>query len=116
MLASFRRHLDSWVARAFFLLLVATFVLWGIGSALPTLFGSSTTVANVGGQKIELPAMQAAYQRALTQVTRALGTQVQPTPAMRQGVAAQALEQLITQTALSEAADRMGLGVSKAAL
>ena len=31
MLAMFRRHLNSWVARLFFLLLVGTFVLWGVG-------------------------------------------------------------------------------------
>ena len=34
MLAVFRRHLNSWVARAFFMLLVGTFVIGGVHTLL----------------------------------------------------------------------------------
>ena len=59
MLASFRRHLGSWVARLFFLLLVATFVLWGVGDVIRNL-GNDSAVATVAGRSIEMPQVQEA--------------------------------------------------------
>lgn len=115
MLASFRRHLNSWVAKAFFMLLIATFVLWGVGDVIRNV-GNDASVATVGGQKIELPEMQEAYRRQLAQVTRMFGGKVDPTPEMRRGIAAQALEQLITRTAVNEGVDSLGVAVPDAAL
>ncbi len=115
MLASFRRHLNSWVAKAFFMVLVATFVLWGVGDVIRNV-GSDLSVASVGGTKIEMPEMQEAYRRQLDQVTRMFGGKVDPTPDMRRGIAAQALEQLITRTAVNEAVRGFGIAVPDAAL
>jgi peptidyl-prolyl cis-trans isomerase D len=115
MLATFRRHLNSWVARLFFLLLVATFVLWGVGDVIRNA-GTDGSLAVVDGHKIELPEAQEAYRRQLAQVTQMFGGKVDPTPEMKQGIAGQALEQVITQAALNVAATNMGLGVSENAL
>ncbi len=116
MLALFRSHLNSWVARLFFMMLIGTFVLWGVGDVIRNMAGDDGSVATVGGQKIQLPDVQQAYRRQLAQVTRMFGGKIEPTPQMRRGIAAQALEQLITQAALNLAVANMGLGVSDAAL
>jgi peptidyl-prolyl cis-trans isomerase D len=109
MLTTLRRHLNSWVAKIFFMLLVATFVLWGVGDVITNIGASDTSVATVGGQKIEPAAVQALYQRQLAQLTQTLGGTAEPTADMRKGVAAQALQQIITQTAMDQAVQKLGL-------
>jgi peptidyl-prolyl cis-trans isomerase D len=116
MLASFRRHLNSWVARTFFMLLVAMFVLWGVGDVIRNIGFEDTSVATVAGERIEMPEAQQAYQRQLQQVTRALGGKTEPSADMRKAIAAQAIDQLITQVALNAAVAGMGLAVPDAAL
>ena len=110
MLAVFRRNLNSWVARLFFIMLIGTFVLWGVGDVVRN-FASDSGVATVAGRKIEVPEVQDAYRRQLAQVTRMFGGRIEPTPQMRKGIAAQALEGIITQAALGDAVARLGLVV-----
>ena len=31
MISAFRRYLETWVVRAFFLIMVLAFILWGVG-------------------------------------------------------------------------------------
>ena len=116
MLALFRRHLNSWVARLFFILLIGTFVLWGVGDVFRTLGGDDGSIATVGGRKIPMAEAQEAYRRQLAQVTRMFGGKIEPTAQMRRGIAAQAIEQLVTQSALNAYVADMGLGVSDTAL
>jgi peptidyl-prolyl cis-trans isomerase D len=111
MLASVRRHLNSWVAKIFFFLLVAMFVVWGVGDVIRNIGFEDTSVATVAGQRLELPEVQQAYQRQLQQVTRLMGGKTEPTPEMRKVIAAQALDQLITQVALNSAVAGMGVAV-----
>ena len=108
MLAVFRRHLSSWVARLFFLLLIGTFVLWGVGDVIRNMGAGDGSVATVAGRKIGLPVVQEAYRRQLAQVTRMFGGKIDPTPQMRRGIAAQAIEQIVTQTALTRRGQRHG--------
>jgi len=115
MLASFRRHLNSWYARLFFLLLVGTFVLWGVGDVFRNL-GDNGSLGSVAGQKIDLAQVQLAYRQQLAQVAQMFGGKVDPTPQMKRGIAGQALEQVITQAALNAAVHGMGIGVSEDAL
>ncbi len=119
MLASLRNGLNSWVARLFFLFLVALFVAWGVGPQLLQVVGNmtnNTTVATVGGQGISLQELQQAYQRALSQAERAMGNKSSPPAALKQAVGQQALSNLIVQKALTEKADSLGLTVPEAVL
>ena len=117
MLAMFRRHLNSWVARLFFILLIGVFVLWGVSGAIRNLGQSTgTALALVDGQKIELPEALTAYRRQLARMTQLFGGKLDATPAMKQGIAGQALDGLITQAAVTAAVQHLGLGVSKDAL
>lgn len=115
MISMFRAFLNTWAAKVFFLLLIGVFVLWGVGDVF-TNRGTTTAVATVGSRRIELDEVGEVYRRQLAQVTRMLGGTVEPTADMKRGVAAQALERLITQVAVTVAVAEMGLVVPDAAL
>ncbi len=115
MLATFRRYLNTWPARLFFLILVASFGLWGVADVVRNL-GRDTSVASVAGRRIELPEVQEAYRRELAQVSKMLGDKLDPTPEIRRSVAAQAVQQVVTQTAMNAETAELGLVVPDAAL
>jgi peptidyl-prolyl cis-trans isomerase D len=101
MIASFRRYLDTWVVRGFFLIMVLAFISWGVGDVV-RLVATQTWAAKVGGQTIEGPLLQSTYQRDLAQLARNLPAGQEPSPEMRTRVANDALQRLITQTALQQ--------------
>jgi peptidyl-prolyl cis-trans isomerase D len=115
MLALFRAFLSTWAARAFFVVLVAAFALWGIADVIRNV-GHDTALATVGGRPIEVPEFQDAFRRQLAQVTRMLGTRTEPTPEIRRTVAAQTLDRLIVQSAIAEEVQRLGIAVPDEAL
>ena len=106
MITAFRRYLETWVVRGFFLIMVLSFISWGVGDVI-RLVGTSTWAAKVGGQTIEGAQLQEAYQREMAQVTRNLPAGQEPTQDMRSGVAREALQQLITQAALNQELQRL---------
>lgn len=111
MLSAIRKFLDTRYAKLFFVLLIIPFVLWGIAGVANNAGSSGTAIANVGSQSIEPPAFQQAYRQMLTQVTRQMGITADPTPAIKRGVAQQALERLIIQAAIADEVKRLGLVV-----
>jgi len=114
MLALLRGGLNTWPARLFFAFLVALFVAWGVGSDILRLITggfADTSAATVGNHKIEMPELQDAYRRQLAQAMRTFGGNTEPTPEIKRGVAEQALGRLITESALTQAAEAMGLTV-----
>lgn len=111
MIGAFRHFLNTWAARGFFLMLVGVFIVWGVGSDVIRMIAEDPAVATVGSRRIELPEATEAYRRQLAQVTRSLGTNITPTPEIRRAVAAQALQGLIVQAAMDNAANEMGLVV-----
>lgn len=115
MLTLFRRFLDTWVAKAFFIVLVASFGLWGVADVIRNL-GTDGSLAVVGSHKIELPEAQEAYRRQLAQVTKMFGTDIAPTPEIKRSVAAQAVDRLVTTAALDNKVDEMGVTVPDDAL
>jgi peptidyl-prolyl cis-trans isomerase D len=71
------------------------------------MIGTSTWVAKVGSQTIEGMQLQDSYQRDMAQVTRNLPPGQEPTQEMRDSVARDALQQLITQAALNQELQRL---------
>jgi peptidyl-prolyl cis-trans isomerase D len=108
MISAFRRYLETWWVRGFFLIMVLAFVSWGVGDVI-RLAGTSTWAAKVGGQTIEGQQLQEAYQREMAQVTRNLPPGQEPSPETRIGVAREALQRLITQTALQQELRQLGV-------
>lgn len=116
MITAFRSYLSTWVVRVFFLLLVLAFATWGIGDVVRMMGRGETWVAKVGDLTIEPPQAQEAYRRELQQVTRMLGEHAEPTPEIRQSVAAQSLDRLIAQGLLAQEAQRLRIVVPTEAL
>ncbi len=106
MISAFRRYLETWVVRGFFLIMVLAFISWGVGDVV-RMIGTSTWAAKVGGQTIEGDQLQQAYQRDMAQVTRNMPSGQEPTQAMRSDIAHQALDRLIAQAAMSQELQRL---------
>lgn len=115
MLSLFRRFLSTWAARAFFLVLIASFGLWGIADVVRNV-GQDGAIATVGSRKIEAPEFQEAMRTQLAQVSRMLGGKTEPTLAIRQAVAGQVLDRLVVQAAIQNEVARLGLVVPDEAL
>lgn len=115
MISAFRRYLESWVVRGFFLIMVAAFILWGVGDVV-RLIGTDTWVAKVGGETIELPQVQQAYQEQMAELTRRLPPGTEATAEMRRAVASAALQGLITQVAIAQEERALGVVVPDAAV
>src|SRR3984957_8894503 len=92
MLVWVRKLLENWVARGFFALLVAVFVFWGISNVV-SLVGSDTAIAHVDGKPVDVSLVQAAYQRALNQLSQS--GQGQPDLATRQQLASHWLSEVL---------------------
>ena len=115
MITAFRRYLDTWIVRGFFLVMVAAFVLWGVGDVWRSL-GTSTWVAKVNGEAIEIPTFQAEFQRAVAQAIQSLPQGQEPGPDLRRRVAAETLQRMISQTALSQNLHALGIQTPDSAL
>jgi peptidyl-prolyl cis-trans isomerase D len=110
MISAFRRSLDTWPVRGFFLIMVVSFVLWGVGDVI-RLVGTDSWVAKVGGQTIEVPEAQQAFQQQLTDVSRRLPQGTDVTPEMRREVASAAVQALIGQAVVTQEERRLGIVV-----
>ncbi len=115
MISAFRRSLETWYVRAFFLIMVLAFISWGVGDVI-RLIGTSTWVATVGGQTIESQQLQQAYEQQMAQLTRTLPAGQEATPQLRASGAREALQRLILQTALAEELARLGVVTPDAAV
>ncbi|BDG73307.1 peptidylprolyl isomerase [Roseomonas fluvialis] len=109
MLTALRRLAGTWVAKILFVLLILSFAVWGIEDVVRNL-GRDTAVARVGGEPIELAEAQANARREMARIARQLGNRFEPDDNIRRAVAAQALEQLISDRALRAEARRLGIG------
>jgi peptidyl-prolyl cis-trans isomerase D len=101
MISSMRRYTETWYVRAFFLIMVAAFVLWGVGDMLRVV-GTSTWVAKVGNTTIEGPQLETEYRRDLAAMSRNLPPGQEPSAEMRHEVGEQALQSLIGQAAMTQ--------------
>ena len=108
MLTAMRRLAGTWPARLLFILLLASFAMWGIEDVVRN-FGRDTAVARVGDERIELPEAQAAARREMARIARQLGNRFEPNDEIRRAVAASALERLIAQYSLRNEAHHLGL-------
>lgn len=111
MLVSVRKLLENWIARIFFALLVLVFVFWGISNVV-TMIGSSTAVAEVAGQPVDISVVQQAYQAALAQAQQS--GQGQPDVAAREQLAETALSGVLRERVLGLEEKRLGVTVPDA--
>ena len=110
MISWFRKLAQSWVSRVLFVLLILSFGIWGIEDVVRN-FWRETAVVRMEGTQIEVPEAQAAARRELQRIQRQLGPSFEPDQAIREAVAAQAMEGLIAARAQRLEARRLGLSV-----
>jgi peptidyl-prolyl cis-trans isomerase D len=115
MITAFRRYLDTWVVRGFFMVMVLSFVLWGVGDVV-RMVGTTTWVAKVGGTTIDGPAFQAEFQRAMAQANRDQPAGQEPTPEQRRKVGDDTLQRLIAQAAVGKELDSLRIVTPDAAV
>ena len=101
MISAFRRALDTWYVKAFFIVMVGTFVIWGIGGDVIKLIGTSSWVVKVAGQTIEAPAFQAEFQRALSAAAQQLPPGQEATADLRRRVGDTAVQRMVGEAAMS---------------
>lgn len=113
MLDAMRRGASSWVSKLLLGLLIISFGLfWGISDVFRG-FGSNT-VAEVGSTKIGATEFDQAYRRELDNLGRRRGRPIGRDEALRAGLPSQMISRMVTDATLSEAARRLGVGVSDA--
>ena len=115
MITSMRRYVETWYVRAFFLIMVASFVLWGVGDML-RMVSTSTWVAKVGDTTIEGPQFAAEYRRDLAVMTRNLPPGQEPSAQLRREVGEQALQSLMGQAAMTQELQKLRIVVPDSVL
>ncbi len=102
MITVFRRYLETWVVRGFFILMAVSLGAWGISADVARLLGASTWVAKIGDQTIEAQAFQVEFQRAMGLATRDLPAGQEATGALRKKIGEETLQRMVSQAALSQ--------------
>jgi peptidyl-prolyl cis-trans isomerase D len=108
MLSTIRKLLDNWLVRAFFMVLIAVFIFWGVSSVV-TDHSTSSAVATVGGHPIEADTIGKDYQQQINNYAQQHDG-ASPSQGERRLYAGNALGQAIDRTAL--ALDARSLGVT----
>jgi peptidyl-prolyl cis-trans isomerase D len=111
MLSAFRKLAGTWPARIFFVVLAASFASWGIADMVRNIAGSPSAVATVHGHDITPEAFRSEYQTAMRRYAEQIPDPSQLPPALKMQVARQTLERLVTQQALADEVQAMGLVV-----
>jgi peptidyl-prolyl cis-trans isomerase D len=111
MLSSFRRFAGTWPARILFLVLVAAFGSWGIADVVRNLGAGSGAVATVQGHDITPEDFMQDYDTTLRRYAQQLPDPAQIPAQLKQRIAMQTLDKLVTQQALADQVARLGLAV-----
>jgi peptidyl-prolyl cis-trans isomerase D len=111
MLQAIRSKAGSFVVKLFFVLLILTFGVWGIGDIFRTR-SSDTTVATVGDQAIRADELQTALRRAIEQLSARFGEAIDLQKAKQLGLVDQTLAQLIDRSLVDQEVARLQLDVS----
>ncbi len=115
MLNVLRQKAASWVVKVLLLLLVVSFAIWGIGDVFFR-GGRNPMVASVGGSEISASELADGFNRALSNLQRRLGGNIDRQQAIRLGLMQQTLQDLIARRLVDLRANDMGLTVADATL
>ena len=114
MLDQMRRGAQGVVAKLLFLVLMLSFVLWGIPHNF--LNRSDTTVATVGKTEISIDRFKRAFDNQIAAMSNEKTGRISREMAIAMGVDRNVVERLVGQTALLEQAQKMKLALSDQAL
>jgi peptidyl-prolyl cis-trans isomerase D len=112
MLQAIRSRAGSFVVKGLFAVLIATFVIWGIGDIFRLRGTQQPVVATVAGREITVQDLQTALQPALERLSTQLGKTIDVKQAKRLGIVDTILAQLIDRDLVDREAERLRLDVS----
>jgi peptidyl-prolyl cis-trans isomerase D len=120
MLQAIRSKASSFAAKLLFVVLIVTFVVWGVNfSGLVSLFGgtaANTVVATVGGREISIPQVNQQVQAQLDRMRSVLGTSIDAEQAKQLGILDQALDGMINNNLVELEIKRLGLAIGDEAV
>ncbi|HOT82885.1 MAG TPA: SurA N-terminal domain-containing protein, partial [Candidatus Defluviicoccus seviourii] len=108
MLEAIRNRASSLIVKLLFLVLVLSFVMWGIADVFSPARGRDW-IAKVGDATISAQEFAEVYDRTLHSFSASLGQPIDREQARALGLPASALDQLIGQTLLDQAAADLGI-------
>lgn len=109
MLHLMRKHAGSWMIKVVLGVIVIVFIFWGVGS-YRSQHGSRVAVVN--GETISVDEYRNTYEQLLDQYRRQFGNALDEKLLKTLNLRKQALDQLINQRLLLQAADRLDLQVT----
>ncbi|MCL6609689.1 MAG: SurA N-terminal domain-containing protein, partial [Geminicoccaceae bacterium] len=115
MLAAMRRQATGWVVKAFLVLLIVSFAVWGIGDVLRTPTGSDE-IARVGGEPIPTAEVVRDTERTFRRLREEFGQDVERSPAVMENLLRQALAQAVARRLVERHARELGLDVDPGTL
>jgi peptidyl-prolyl cis-trans isomerase D len=116
MMQGLRNAGQTWLGKTLiailFGVLILSFAIWGIGDIFRG--GARNTVATVGKTEIGLEAVRSAYQNEVQRLSRRFRQNITPEQARAIGVDQQVLSRLITEAAMDNETQALGLSVGDA--
>ena len=109
MLTALRKGVNSWLLRGLLILIIASFVLFGVQSAH---LAGPATVANVDSVHVTQAEFQRAFRAEQMQRTKDPSQPYSAAQAMADGIDKLTLERLVMGAALDNAADGLGVRAS----
>lgn len=112
MLQKISDRIQGWVAGVIVAVIAAVFGLWGIEYYISRDANTSKAIVTVNGKKITEKQLNTAYQQLLRRITASQPNKSLTIPQQNQ-VKSLALQQLVSQSALTQAAAKTGFNVSQ---
>jgi peptidyl-prolyl cis-trans isomerase D len=109
-----RKNAGGWIAKILFILLIASFALWGVADWTTGM--RREKLAEVGGREISQAEFERAYQNQITMLSNQLGRQVTSAEARALGLTQRVLQNLVGAAAINIHAEQLGLGLSDDAI
>ncbi|WP_448187415.1 SurA N-terminal domain-containing protein [Azospirillum sp. sgz301742] len=111
MLQSIRNTAGSWVVKILFVLLIASFGVWGIGDVVRRSAAPSNVVADVGPVEITRAELDAEFRRQMDRLRPMFGGELTVEQARQFGLVDQSIATLVQRTLYDLAAKRAGIAV-----
>ena len=108
MLQLIRGTVGTWVVKALFFLLIASFAIWGIGDIFRGK-GPASTVAEIGPVKVQAAELDREFRQQLNRLRPMFGGQLDMEQARQLGLVDQTLDQIVQRTLFDLAAQDSGL-------
>jgi peptidyl-prolyl cis-trans isomerase D len=112
MIESIRRYASSWVVKGLFMVLVLSFVLWGVADVFRPGARKEDWVAQIDGTRISSQAFAREYDQQARRIRSGAGARMTADDLKRSGLPHMVIDRMITTRLLDAAADRLGLTVT----